>query len=149
MIDNPINKIKEIRNQTRIDYLAGLPLLTLKSLDNGIWNNSTNELKIYTFQAIQKGRIDKAKHEEIIALEKAGYIVIRKLTLQEWQNYFCDILDNIKSSISSKKNIFIDIKHFLNKEQYNKLVTILVYSNKYKFNEEQLFQRTYKFPPFV
>ena len=144
-----MDTIREIRDNARTYYLDNQSTLSIKSLEGGIWDRVDDKMKTQTLQAIQKGRIDKAKHEEIIALEKAGYIVIRGLTLQEWQKYFCDILDDIKSSMSAKKNIFIDIKHFLNKEQYNKLVTVLVYSYKYKFSEEQLFQRDYKFPPFA
>lgn len=142
-----MEQIKEIRNQTRINYFARLPSLNLNSLDGSIWQNSDSELKMLTLQAKQRGRLDRAKYEEIIALEKAGYIVIRGLTLQEWQNYFCDIIDDIKINILNKKKIYVDIKNFFDKEQQNKLITVLVYSNKYKFNEECLFQRDYKFPP--
>jgi hypothetical protein len=144
-----MDKIKEIRNKARTYYLDTQSILTIKSLEGGIWDRVDDKMKTQTLQAIQKGRFEKAKYEEIIALEKAGYIVVRGLTLQEWQHYFCDIADNNKYSMSTKKNIYFNDKYFLNKDQHNKLVTVLVYSNKYKFTEEQLFQRDYKFPPFT
>jgi hypothetical protein len=145
-----MDKIEQIRIKTRTDYLNSLPAITIRSLDNEIWAAHDNDMKLLTLKAREQGRLDKAKYLETIALKNAGYIVIRGLTLQEWQKYFCDVVDFIRITKPNRRFFTIDdIKDLLNKEQKLKLFALLTYSGiEYIFTEEELFQRNHPFPPF-
>ena len=144
-----MDTIYQIRNDVRETYFGSLAPLTLKFLNGTIWKDFDEEFQKETLLVIHKGRLEKAKYEENRELEKRGYIVVRGLTLQEWQDYFCDIFDKYKLI---KKVVYtideITIKDIFTKEQYNKLVTVVVYANKYiKIKEQHLLNRKYTFPP--
>jgi hypothetical protein len=148
--------ITQIRNEVREKYFAKLLPLTHDLLNDTAWKSLDIDIKKKTLLAIQEGRLSRAKYEEISELKKRGYIVIRGLTLQEWQKYFCDILEkhdvhNIKRDITNKKHLLDDLilKNIFTKEQYNKLVTVTACShNIFALKFEHLFDRMYNFPPF-
>lgn len=145
-----MDKIEEIRSKSRLGYLDSLTPLTIKNLDGEIWANCNNDTKLLIIKAKKQGRLDRAKYLENLALKNAGYIVIRGLTLQEWQQYFCDATDVIKK-INPGLRFFStdDIISLLTTKQKIKLSAILAYSGiEYKFTEEELFNRNHPFPPF-
>jgi hypothetical protein len=147
--------VTQIRNEVREKYFAKLLPLTYDLLNDTEWKRLDKEIQKKTLLAIQEGRLSRATFEETIELKKRGYIIIRGLTLQEWQKYFCDILEKhdlhtIKQDVANKKQFLDDLilKNLFTKEQYNKLITVTTCSHKiFALKLEHLFDRMYVFPP--
>lgn len=136
--------IKKIRFEARNSYFSKLEPLKLEILDNTVWKSQSHEIKLKTLEAIQEGRLTKANYIEIEALKKAGYTVIRGKTLEEWQNYFCDILDKKNIKLNPLNIDDVLLKQIFTKEQYSKLITIIYSSkNKLKIDETKLLDRRF------
>lgn len=136
-----MEKIREIRQKVISNYSYK------NDIDMELWKCVEDNIVLSLAKAKLEGHKSKIKFEEKIALEKEGFIIIRGLTLEEWQKYFCDIVDNITKNISNIKILSSNhITDFFEKYEYNKLITVLAYSKKYNFTQEQLLDRKYIFP---
>lgn len=138
--------IIKIRTKARNDYFASIKPLKMEFLNDTVWKNVEISLKIKTLQAMQEGRLKRAEIEETNALKKNGYTVIRGKTLEEWQHYFCDILDKNNIKINSS---FIDeftLQRLFTKQDYGKFVAVLcLANNKELVNERTLLDKNYTF----
>jgi len=138
--------IKKIRSKTRNDFFANIKPIEMDLLSDTVWNNANINLKIKTLQAIKEGRLKRVEFEEAKSLKKAGYTVIKGKTLEEWQHYFCEILDK-KKIILNKIHIdeFI-LQRIFTKQDYGKLIAVICLgNNKELVNERTLLDKNYIF----
>lgn len=138
--------IKKIRTKTRNYFFSNIKPLEMDFLNDTVWNNSDINVKTKALRAIQEGRLKRVEIEEANSLKKEGYIVIKGKTLQEWQHYFCGILDK-KKIIFNKTQIdeFI-LQRIFTKQDYGKLIAVICLANdKDIVNERTLLDKNYIF----
>lgn len=138
--------IKKIRNEAKNNFLSNVEPLKMDLLKGTIWDTTSIDLKNKTLKAIHEGRLKKAEFEEINALTKAGYIVIKGKTLEEWQNYFCNILDKKNKKINLSRIDEFTLQQIFTKQDYGKLVAVIcLANNKEKINEKTLLDKNHIF----
>ena len=138
--------IKKIRSKTRNDFFANIKPLDMDLLNDTVWNNADINLKTKTLQAIQEGRLKKVEIEEATSLKQAGYTVIKGKTLEEWQYYFCQILDNKKIILNKTQIDEFTLQKIFTKQDYGKLIAVICLGNdKDLVNERTLLDKNYIF----
>jgi hypothetical protein len=140
-----MEKIQNIRFNARNEYFSKQKPLKIDLIENSIWSSVNQELKLKTLQVFQESRLIYAKKAEKDALIKEGYTVIRGKTLQEWQDYFCKILENKKIKLNFNNLDEFILKQIFTKEQYSKLMAVLYSANNIKINEKFLLDRNHIF----
>jgi len=141
-----MDRINKIRTKTRNDFFSNIKPLKMDLLNDTIWNNAEINIKTKTLQAIQEGRLKRVEIEEANSLKKAGYTVIKGKTLEEWQHYFCEILNNknIKLPLSSIDEFIL--QRIFTKQDYGKLIAVIcLANNKELVNERTLLDKNYVF----
>ena len=85
-------------------------------------------------------------------LKEKGYIIIERLTIQEWQKFFSDIFNNYLTE-NPDASSSTTINEILTDDQYRKLSNVInivdkeTQQNLYTFEIHNLFQKDFKFPP--
>jgi hypothetical protein len=141
-----MDRINKIRTKTRNDFFSNIKPLKMDLLNDTVWNNAEINIKTKTLQAIQEGRLKRVEIEEANSLKKAGYTVIKGKTLEEWQHYFCEILNNknIKLPLSSIDEFIL--QRIFTKQDYGKLIAVIcLANNKELVNERTLLDKNYVF----
>lgn len=141
-----MDRINKIRTKTRNDFFSNIKPLKMDLLNDTVWNNAEINIKTKTLQAIKEARLKRVEIEEANSLKKAGYTVIKGKTLEEWQHYFCEILDNknIKLTLSSIDEFIL--QRIFTKKDYGKLIAVIcLANNKDLVNERTLLDKNYVF----
>lgn len=141
-----MDRINKIRTKTRNDFFSNIKPLKMDLLNDTVWNNAEINIKTKTLQAIQEGRLKRVEIEEANSLKKTGYTVIKGKTLEEWQHYFCEILNNknIKLPLSSIDEFIL--QRIFTKQDYGKLIAVIcLANNKELVNERTLLDKNYVF----
>lgn len=141
-----MDRINKIRTKTRNDFFSNIKPLKMDLLNDTVWNNAEINIKTKTLQAIQEGRLKKVEVEESNSLKKAGYTVIKGKTLEEWQHYFCEILDNKKIKLTLSSIDEFTLQRIFTKQDYGKLIAVIcLANNKDIVNERTLLDKNYVF----
>lgn len=141
-----MDTINKIRSKTRNDFFANVEPLQMDLLNDTVWYNAEINIKKKTLHAIQEGRLKRVQIEEANSLKKVGYTVIKGKTLEEWQHYFCEILDNKKIKLTLSSIDEFTLQKIFTKQDYGKLIAVIcLANNKEVVNERTLLDKNYVF----